>query len=67
MLRALPVPIKGFDLKNLPAVIVDLLLTWQARANQRHLLSELDDRLLHDIGLTPQQALNEADKPFWRI
>ncbi len=26
---------------------------------------ELDDRLLRDIGVTPGQALEEANKPFW--
>ena len=67
MLRALPVTIKGFDLKRLPAAIADTLLSWQARASERHLLSQLDDRLLHDMGLTRQQALDEAYKPFWRI
>ncbi len=67
MLRALPIMIRQFDLKQLPAAIADTLLSWQARANERHVLSQLDDRLLHDMGLTRQQALNEAYKPFWRI
>lgn len=67
MLRALPITIKGFDLRHLPATIVNTLLTWQARASERHMLSELDDRLLNDMGLTRQQALDESYKPFWRI
>jgi uncharacterized protein YjiS (DUF1127 family) len=36
------------------------------RARQRDALSELDDRLLEDIGVTRQQANAEAAKPFWR-
>ena len=67
MLRALPMTIKTFDLKKLPAAIANTLLTWQARASERHVLSQLDDRLLHDMGLTRQQALDESYKPFWRI
>jgi uncharacterized protein YjiS (DUF1127 family) len=29
-------------------------------------LSDLDDRLLEDIGVTRQQANVEAAKPFWK-
>jgi uncharacterized protein YjiS (DUF1127 family) len=37
-----------------------------ARQRQRRALLELDDRLLCDIGVTREQALQEASKPFWR-
>jgi len=39
-----------------------------ARSGQRRALRELaqEERLLSDIGLTREQALREADKPFWR-
>jgi uncharacterized protein YjiS (DUF1127 family) len=37
-----------------------------SRARQRVALSELDDRLLDDVGLTRQQASTEAAKPFWK-
>jgi uncharacterized protein YjiS (DUF1127 family) len=37
-----------------------------ARSRQREALSELDDRLLEDIGVTWQQANAEATKPFWK-
>ena len=42
--------------------------SWRAydRWQQRHALLELDDRLLADIGLTREDALREARKPFWR-
>jgi uncharacterized protein YjiS (DUF1127 family) len=39
-----------------------------ARRQQRAALRELaeDPHMLDDLGLTRQQALDEADKPFWR-
>lgn len=37
-----------------------------ARARQRAALSNLDDRLLEDIGVTLEQANAEAAKPFWK-
>jgi uncharacterized protein YjiS (DUF1127 family) len=36
------------------------------RSRQREALSNLDDRLLDDIGVTRQQANIEAAKPFWK-
>jgi uncharacterized protein YjiS (DUF1127 family) len=33
---------------------------------QLRALSHLDDHLLHDIGLTREGLLSEAEKPFWR-
>jgi uncharacterized protein YjiS (DUF1127 family) len=42
-------------------------LRW-ARHGQRRALHDLadDPHLLADIGVTREQALEEADKPFWR-
>jgi uncharacterized protein YjiS (DUF1127 family) len=42
---------------------------WIARSRQRQSLraiAERDDHLLKDIGVTQEQALREANKPFWR-
>ena len=36
------------------------------RARGRRALTELDERMLRDIGLRREDALREADKPFWR-
>jgi uncharacterized protein YjiS (DUF1127 family) len=41
---------------------------WLLRSAQRRALRDLaqEGRLLADIGLTREQALREAAKPFWR-
>lgn len=52
-----------------PALLTRLLryvLTGIQRHRQRRALGQLDERLLRDIGITPRQARQEADKPFWR-
>jgi uncharacterized protein YjiS (DUF1127 family) len=36
------------------------------RRRQRRALEELDDRALHDIGLTRGDVYCETNKPFWR-
>lgn len=46
--------------------LVETLLAWQDRANQRHQLAQLDDRALADIGVSRAAAKAEADKPFWQ-
>ncbi len=42
------------------------LATWLSRRGERVDLATLDDRQLRDIGITRDQALAEAAKPFWR-
>ena len=43
---------------------------WFARFRQRRALREIAERndfhLLKDIGVSQEEALREADKPFWR-
>ena len=43
---------------------------WIARSRQRHALCEIaesnDFHLLKDIGVSQEEALREAEKPFWR-
>ena len=41
-----------------------ILSEWRKRAASRRELANLDDRLLHDIGLTRSDA--ELMKPFWQ-
>lgn len=38
----------------------------RARTRQRRALARLDARLLADVGLTPDDAVREYAKPFWR-
>ena len=43
---------------------------WQRfwlRWTSRRALRTLDETLLKDVGLTRQQALEEAYRPFWRL
>lgn len=42
------------------------LQSWQARAQQRHDLASLSNRMLADIGIDRAAANAEAAKPFWR-
>ena len=39
---------------------------WQARAHERRVLGQLDDRMLSDLGLSRYDVEGEAKKPFWR-
>jgi uncharacterized protein YjiS (DUF1127 family) len=57
--------------KNWGAALTQGWCRWRlrwARHGQRRLLRDLadDPHRLSDLGLTRQQALNQADKPFWR-
>jgi uncharacterized protein YjiS (DUF1127 family) len=47
--------------------IFTTVLDWQERARQRRRLSELDDRMLKDIGLTRADVSREIEKPFWML
>jgi uncharacterized protein YjiS (DUF1127 family) len=42
------------------------LLTWIEHSRQRHALAVLERHLLDDIGVTPEAARREAEKPFWQ-
>ena len=60
------------DESGLPTLIGEALLTlqfWAGRSHQRRQLgelAELDNYLLEDIGVSQEEALREAAKPFWR-
>jgi len=43
-----------------------LLARWYDRHLQRRDLSEIDDHLLRDIGLTPEDVRRECAKSFWQ-
>ena len=46
--------------------VIETILLWMERAEQRRQLARLDDHLLKDIGVTRPEAAREAAKPFWR-
>lgn len=52
--------------RRLVVRVVDTLILWQERAQQRHRLAALDPYLLKDIGISRADAWQEANKPFWR-
>lgn len=39
---------------------------WRERARGRHLLQQLDDRMLRDVGLTRSDVERECNKHFWK-
>jgi uncharacterized protein YjiS (DUF1127 family) len=51
-----------------PALQLRRWLALWARRRERRELRDLaeDPHLLNDLGLTREQALEEANKPFWR-
>jgi uncharacterized protein YjiS (DUF1127 family) len=46
--------------------LIDRVLEWQDRREQRRHLLALDDHLLKDIGITRIDAEVEGFKPFWK-
>jgi uncharacterized protein YjiS (DUF1127 family) len=46
--------------------IVEVVLTWLERTRQRRHLSQFNDHMLKDIGLSRSEAESEISKPFWR-
>ncbi len=55
------------ELSHLPRSLVETLLTWQRRADERDRLATLDPRLLSDMGISEAAAAREAAIPFWRV
>ncbi|WP_309083457.1 DUF1127 domain-containing protein [Chelativorans sp.] len=48
------------------STLLRFILRLEARRRQRLHLSELDDHLLADIGLRPEDVRRECTRPFWR-
>jgi len=53
-------------LGSLAVAVTDLLYLWQQRLRDRDMLRNMSTTQLKDIGLSRADALNEAEKPFWR-
>jgi uncharacterized protein YjiS (DUF1127 family) len=45
---------------------IETLHVWQERSHARKELAQLSKRMLCDIGMTPGDALDEINRPFWR-
>lgn len=43
-----------------------LLGVWTTRWQDRQHLREMDDHMLHDLGLSREELEQEVSKPFWR-
>ena len=57
------------ELSRLSGFLIGVRATlreWRQRRNGRLELARLDERMLHDIGLTRVGAEYEINKPFWR-
>ena len=46
--------------------LLELVQNWCARAQERRMLLQLDQRMLKGIGVTRVDVAQEASKPFWR-
>jgi uncharacterized protein YjiS (DUF1127 family) len=54
------------ELPPILASLIETIAVWIMRRRQRQALSELDEHLLNDVGLSREQARREAAKPFWK-
>lgn len=54
------------SLASLVLTVSDAMATRMERARERRQLSELDPRMLKDIGLNRADAERESAKPFWQ-
>ncbi|MEM7497873.1 MAG: DUF1127 domain-containing protein [Pseudomonadota bacterium] len=67
----LPATIQPQGALGLPRVgallrgLLQRVLRWQDRLRQRRRLQALPDHMLKDIGVSREDALEEASKPFW--
>jgi len=48
------------------ARLVDTVLVWQERYQDRRRLEAMSDYLLRDMGINRYDAMLESAKPFWR-
>jgi uncharacterized protein YjiS (DUF1127 family) len=48
------------------ALLWETLKLWRRRAEEREELARMDERSLHDIGLSRSAVYAELHKPFWR-
>jgi uncharacterized protein YjiS (DUF1127 family) len=52
--------------RHMLSSLVRTVEIWLIRQHGRQELNSLDDQQLKDVGLSREDALREASKPFWR-
>jgi uncharacterized protein YjiS (DUF1127 family) len=62
---ALP-PYPHINYRGLTAGICQTITIWRQRSAGRRALCQLSLHSLRDIGIDEDEAIVEADKPFWR-
>ncbi len=63
---AVAAPLRAFGkVRRVTAKCLKMVILWQERAEQRHALSELNEQMLKDIGVSGAEAYKETRKPFW--
>lgn len=55
----------SIDVASLLDAAKQQLTLYLRRYQTRHQLSKLTPEQLQDVGITPEQAAEEIDKPFW--
>ncbi len=55
------------QVKAMVLAMWETVTIWRNRAHQRRQLLEMETRILKDLGLTRMDAIQEAEKPFWRM
>jgi len=62
----LPQGVSGAGWRILLDTSIALLREWRRRSVERDELARLDERMLHDIGISASDVDYEVRKPFWR-
>jgi uncharacterized protein YjiS (DUF1127 family) len=65
----MPLQTKTLPLRRIENPVTRLFATVSAalaRRRDRALLARLDSHILRDIGIAPEDAAQEAAKPFWQ-
>ena len=58
--------VPGTDRPSLLARIASTLRLWRKRIREKRALERLDERDLHDIGVSFSDVYAELNRPFWR-
>lgn len=59
-------PARSRSLAEIASAAFATVWTWRFRVRSRRQLSNLDPRMMRDIGIDPLDLQHEIEKPFWR-